>query len=458
MSITYLGAIFSALTLLILVANRRAWLPWVLSASMPFVQTSGIIFGDNDIGPFFIAAVPALVWCVADALSGKRLRYAGFSVVVTVVFVASAVILPIIFEGTPVLVPRGGIDEQVMDPGTLAFSLSNLAQAGYFVLTVAVVLHIANNPPKRAHFLALGFGLGTALSVWALASTYAGIYFPQDFFRPTTAATYESFYGGAQRLRGIFAEPSYLATFSVAALAFFVFLFLRAQRGKVLIAAAVIANGAAAYFAYSGTAIAGIAVLAAVIVIVYGAGFLVRRVRIPSLAVVVGSVVAIPLILLIPAVLSYLVDFTSGKVGSSSGSNRDASNWFSLDILGDTYLLGAGLGSSRPSSFLLTLLSTVGVLGTVLYVIWVAKLLRPAAKSPEHHPELWATIAVIVCKLIAEPNPSNPIMILCLAAAAAAPALGTAAGGGPATGSRTRRSGALPTYPNERVSAILRQG
>lgn len=420
MSATPIGLIFALLTFVALVGNKRSWYPWLLASAMPFVQTSGLIISGSDISPFFITAIPAVLWCIAAVLTGKKLRFAGITAFIVVMFALSAVLLPTFFEGIPVLVPRGGIDEQVLAPGQLQLTLSNFAQAGYFALGAAVILHIANNPPRRPHFIAFGFGLGTALNTWALAALQFGLFFPQEFFRPVTEATFASFYGQSQRLRGIYAEPSYLATFAVTALAFFVFLLFRAQKRRGWILIAILANAAAAYLSFSGTAIASLAFLAAAIAIVYTTAFVAGRVKLPPLAVVVGCVVSIPVIFAMPAVIAYVGEFVTGKTGSSSGANREASNAFSWQILQDTYLLGSGLGSSRPSSFFFTMLSTVGVLGVVLYLVWLSRLLAPAVRNREFHPELWAVLAVIICKVIAEPNPSNPIMILCIAAAAAA--------------------------------------
>jgi O-Antigen ligase len=81
-----------------------------------------------------------------------------------------------------------------------------------------------------------------------------------------------------------------------------------------------------------------------------------------------------------PDLLSKLTRFADVVVGSKldSGSGTERMAWMAQGLrnLRDTWGLGVGLGSNRSSSFLVVLLSNLGVLGTLLYAAFVVAVLR----------------------------------------------------------------------------------
>lgn len=423
MSVTVLGMLFIPATLICVLRGRRDWLPWVLAAGMPLTTCSAVVFGSNKVSPFFVAAFAALWFVVID---GKRRWPSGVLVPVLVLMtgymVLSSVILPTVFAGINVLVPRAGIDAQTLEPGTLTFSVSNVAQASYLLLAASVVLFIASNPPPR-HFINAGFAIGTVLNVWALANQLYGIPFPSEIFDAGVdgAIGGTSSFNGTARLRGVFSEPSYLATFSLAALLFNAFLLRTTDvRGRKWVLAMVVANSVALVFSYSGTAVASATVVILLVLFALSWQFATGTLKPPPLltsGLLFGGAIAA---LFSGLVSNYVSVLVGAKVGGSSYVNRNSSNSFSWDLFLQTGGFGAGLGSSRPSSFFFMLISTVGLIGLALFVLLVAMVVIRAAKAGGFAPEIWALFATLVAKVIAEPNMSQTVLWMSIAACAVA--------------------------------------
>jgi len=59
------------------------------------------------------------------------------------------------------------------------------------------------------------------------------------------------------------------------------------------------------------------------------------------------------------------------KAGSSSFNIRISADIFSLNVLMDTFFMGAGLGSNRPSGFLAYILSNTGIIGLGLFLYMI---------------------------------------------------------------------------------------
>ena len=61
------------------------------------------------------------------------------------------------------------------------------------------------------------------------------------------------------------------------------------------------------------------------------------------------------------------------KSESESGIERAAMNMAGMRAFLDTYGLGVGLGSTRASSFIVAMLSSLGILGSVIYSAFLLK-------------------------------------------------------------------------------------
>lgn len=424
MQVTALGLPF-LLLLIVCLCGRRNLVPWALSAAMPFSQSAAVIIAGNTLQPFYLIAFAAVAYLCADMLSARAKRPGPFTwlVVILLAIVAlGSLVLPFVFEGTPVLVARGGIDEQAADPGDLQFSISNVAQTGYAALACAVVLFVSKISTGAKRYLALGFGIGTLLNGWALGAWALGRsnMFPSYLFDTNPKGHYYTNYDNGARIRGIFAEPSMLATFTLSAMVFFVALALvsRGSRRALSVGGAIV-NGLVLLSAFSGTGLIGFLVVATFAVFVYGGMFALGRAKLSPTLALLGLALFVVVTFIASRLVSYSSTLITDKIGSSSFDSRGTADQFSVRIFADTFGLGVGLGSSRPSSFLAMLISNVGLVGTLLFVALIACVIRAAWRNGgDYAPSMWALIAVIAAKVVGEPNMSAPVMWMAIAVCA----------------------------------------
>jgi hypothetical protein len=71
-------------------------------------------------------------------------------------------------------------------------------------------------------------------------------------------------------------------------------------------------------------------------------------------------------------ILNYFDELLFSKSTSASGIERASWNIYALQNFFDTYGLGVGLGTARTSSFAMALLGTVGLPGTIFYLLFAA--------------------------------------------------------------------------------------
>jgi hypothetical protein len=106
---------------------------------------------------------------------------------------------------------------------------------------------------------------------------------------------------------------------------------------------------------------------------------------------------------IVPSLNMILNGVLLDKLNTGSGINRTSADIFSWNLFLDTYGLGVGLGSHRTSSFLFNLLSNVGFVGSLLWFIFIFKLLKPVFKI-RHNPEVLYVLVfsiVLLCGQIA---------------------------------------------------------
>jgi hypothetical protein len=103
-----------------------------------------------------------------------------------------------------------------------------------------------------------------------------------------------------------------------------------------------------------------------------------------------------------------LTTATVSKGESGSFINRTAADLYSLQLLLRTYGLGVGLGSNRSSSVLTTLMSNVGVAGTLAFLVFYFKLF---ANLPEEYAWFkWAGFALFANMSMGIADITMPLM------------------------------------------------
>ncbi len=339
---------------------------------------------------------------------------------------ASAFILPHIFSGMPVYEPRGGIDEQYEALTPLRWSFSNLAQVLYLTLNLCTLLYALQVVRTRKQVNSLLKTLGVAVGIAVVAggvqrlAIFQGWSFPYELLNnnPGYSQGFEQSIGeGIQRINSTFTEASFAGSFLGAIAIGLVAAFLRGRRSLGWLVAAL----AAFLVLLDTTAMNGYVAFAVVLGCLFfyfspfrgpkstrwflAKGWLVLVVPLLGVA---GAVVV-----LFPSFTSAAFTVTTEKSDTLSFLHRLYSDLTALDIFLNTWGLGVGLGSNRPSSMLMAFLSTVGIVGTILFAIFIFRIVRafPGKSAPgTMHWTFWSLIALLVAQIVAVPDINRPVL------------------------------------------------
>jgi hypothetical protein len=350
-------------------------------------------------------------WSGKTNLKGKYLLIAfGF------LGVFSAFVYPFIFAGVHVYLPKVvAIDDGFFYRPPLQFSFSNIAQAVYLVLDVLVVFAAASarksNKARSLYDLAF-YGLAGLVFVQFLC-LYFGISFPYSLFQNNPGYLMATATGQdlAVRVMGTFTEPS--GAGMMLAL-FFAGYFYEYFSGTGSVLKPIIAAVSIGLVRSSSSLAAMLAVTALIPICrpFFRYPWFVRPAR---LAKVVGVLTVATLIVLSP-LSTMLREYTTDKSETLSYVHRTAADVFSLQLAADTHWIGVGLGSHRPSSLLASLLSTMGVLGLIIFLLMLIQIARNV--TGEHLWIRWAILAVLVDMCLGGPDITQPTLWIVLALAA----------------------------------------
>jgi hypothetical protein len=289
----------------------------------------------------------------------------------------------------------------------LAFSVSNIAQVIYLALGVVVVLYLVTEPKRTARIFDVGMwvGIGLALFSWVLPAAWPAALLenmPNVDYATTVA-----------RLRGTFSEASLFGLFLAACLAYAVCgaIVYRGRRRIAMAAAAIVAvieiypNG-------SWTAIATIAIVAGVAAALGVITMVIRLKRIRPYLAILGLSIGVVIIVNWTSILAVFGDIIDSKLQTDSFHNRTTSNAAAFSLFQQTWGIGLGLGSNRPSSIFALLVSCVGIVGTVSFIVFVFFAILRGAKRRATWPIAAALLATVVAEIVAAPELSMPILWL----------------------------------------------
>jgi hypothetical protein len=300
-----------------------------------------------------------------------------------------------LFEGKVVVI--GGTDGYDLERARpYRFRRENLTQITYIVintLLVYVIAHQATRMRPARILQVVDRGVITALILavvvcaWQLTAYNLGLYFPVEFFFSNAGyyrADSQGFFGHL-RLNGPFTEPSALSYFFSA---FLLYSWKRYRLQPTLLSTSlVLVSLATVFLAYSTTGYVVLAVFAMIAALDLLPHFI--RHRTGSLRITPrGVAVSVLLLLAITgaalwlsrnwdALNAILEIALFNKDETSSFETRSGSDLMALEVFAETGGLGIGLGSHRPNSLLLTLLSNVGVAGTAVFGLFILNSLWP---------------------------------------------------------------------------------
>lgn len=372
----------------VLVFGVLAVFGWALGSPLVIGLMASLAFGSTAIGtvggstPLLFTAFEILI-VASLALRPTALRSlptimrqhwtSGVVLALGIYVVGGAILIPRLFAGR-IVVPGvvGGYSADVL----LQPVPGNFNQACYFAMGVAVffalrvrLLDVRNLEIIRRAFFAFA-GINAALGALDIIGKIVGI---SDILLPIRTAAYtmhtSTSVGGFWRIAGGHPEASSFATVTFTALAFCLY-YWRASGSRLSLCLALISGGLLV-LSTSSTAYGSIAILSLFLgtEIAYLAIKNQFRRRDAALlgVVAVGAVAVVYLAVFNPRIIDPFVDFlhsaTLGKAQSASGIERAYWNERSMDAFMATYGIGIGLGSSRASSWLVAVLSQLGVVG-----------------------------------------------------------------------------------------------
>ncbi|MCK0197268.1 hypothetical protein MWN34_10120 [Ancylobacter sp. 6x-1] len=341
----------------------------------------------------------------------------------------SAVILPRLFAGTTgAFVPVQGLISEV----PLGPVPGNIAQSGYFVvggltfLAVCLLLAVREHEATAAHggasgssaaagdgHLAMLLAIRKGFMFWIILNTATGaldllgkMAGGGDLMLPLRTAAYafltDTEHAGFFRIAGLYSEASAFGAAALGGLAFS-FTYWRATRSRMALGLAI-GLLTLTLLSTSTTAYAGLAVMSAVAM-----GTVARSVLSGRLLHTDAGWIGLLLVVLAVVLTLLLVDSAAfdkidtllrvtilEKSGSASGVERAYWNQRSLDSFFTTSMLGIGLGSSRSSSWVIAVLSQLGLIGSLLIGVLVAALALPLRRHVWGDPPLGSEARSVV--------------------------------------------------------------
>lgn len=370
-----------------------------------FQATSVVNIGGRGVQPFFFTELFFILRFLIEPRNFKSVRVNNtIRILFLFLFICliSAIFYPGIFQGIEVYPGNLGIDENVEFGGKhLSYSSSNMVQSLFLLVHVITFFIIYLKASvidtyfiwKSIIFTTITFIILGFLQYFNFLNP--SIPFPSTFIfnndiseETTKTFTFDQALG-LYRISGTFTEPSFAGAFISSS--FWAFFSQKGFRFKIITLLLFIcllfnlsSTGMVTFFAGA---------------VVYT--FLFRR----KILIWVVLTIAILYIVVIsvPSLNMILNGILLDKLNTGSGINRTSADIFSWNLFLDTYGLGVGLGSHRTSSFLFNLLSNVGFVGSLLWFIFIFKLLKPVFKI-RHNPEVLYVLVfsiVLLCGQIA---------------------------------------------------------
>jgi len=346
-----------------------------------------------------------------------------------------ALVGPFIFEGYPVYPPHLGIDfSAIYGPSPLKFSKYNIAFPIYIIFNILTLGYIITTQWKHEDILALQKSLGISIFIVFLTGLsqinfhYFGNFDVTKIFYTITSRKLDYALIGnflpIPRVQATFMEPSMLAPFIIGIFALYFYNFLNSSSKLISFLISSLSLGII-ILSTSTTAYVTLCIVFLIIVF-FNKPFKFRndlRLFIIKSKLKTYTVYSfLFLIILIPFIhfiigwdnlLKILELYLFNKSESGSFKSRTTADIHALTLFVKTYGLGVGLGSNRPSSLSLYLLSQCGAIGTFMFFYYVFSTLKftyNALKGTQYFGYFFLLPAELIAQLIAYPDITNPTL------------------------------------------------
>ncbi|UVC07731.1 hypothetical protein IHQ71_21445 [Rhizobium sp. TH2] len=326
------------------------------------------------------------------AIEAIHVHRVGFLLLVITVFgLWTAFTYPYLFQGDAetMIVQRTAGARNVITLAPLRFSSNNITQSVYalgsllcFIFTFAHFLRTNDQGLFVKAMLVVG-GINLAFALADIVTHFTGTNYLLGFVRTANYALLTGAEkGGLKRISGTFPEASAFADYTVAIFAVTATLWLARIRSRMT---GIVAGLSLVFLVLStsATALVCLAIIVPVILLQSFAASAVApgRGRPAALVAIAAGLpfLVVVVMVIFPDIAAAVYDFVDeivlSKGDSQSGRERSAWNSVAYQTYIDTSWLGAGLGSARASSYILVLLSNIGLPGLVLFCAFVVALL-----------------------------------------------------------------------------------
>jgi hypothetical protein len=392
MSIEPIGLLTFVVSLICLQLGYQATAATLVVATL-FGSAAAILIGGANIPPahLLLAFMAASTFTrrVKTAYAFKAMRFPepGFWLICLVIYgLISAFLMPRLLAGTTPIIPLGLSSDYAETGSTVPLGpvSSNLTQSIYLVGNFTCFIMIVAIASTRAGFATIAgalvaYAAGNVLFALLDIVTYnTGTQWLMEPIRNSTYTLHvDEEISGLKRIVGSFTEASAFAGSTLSALGFVGTLWVCGRR-PALTGTLALASLALVVLSTSSTGLAGTPPL---LVILYITALARRAIdfRRPfaSAAILCAPLAVVAVILAAQLndeawkpIRDYMDVLIFSKAGSDSAAERSSWNTFALQNFVDSYGLGVGLGTTRASSFPVALLSNVGLLGTIFYVLF----------------------------------------------------------------------------------------
>ena len=378
-----------------------------------------LILGPIVIPTFYGVGIAALAVVIANTLlrprdAARRGWIPGIPLLLALLAYTAfvTVVAPFLFNGLQTVTPSN----VRLVPGIL--TSSNIAQLAYLSIGIGVVAFIARARIADPGIIGIAAGVSVYLSAWRYTYVYFNVPFPEGVFDNSPSFVFiQTAVGGADRFRGIFSEPSALAASCLVTIVYFLAALRNASVSRRVFG--LVTAGVAAFLGIVSTSttflIAGLVFLGVVAAVAI-LSFLARRSAVSAMLAVVGCVSIVVAVYAVPILVGFVQAAVSSKLTGDSYENRSSADADSFHVFLETWGIGVGVGAGRGSSLLPTLLSTVGIVGTMLLAASIVLLLRRAAGADAPRPVVWTLVVLLIAKLVAGADLADPsgLIWICL--------------------------------------------
>jgi len=443
---------FLALAAVLLILYRGPWrglwvflclAPMGAAAAFNLPAVGGASIGMKEVGVLaLIVGTLSRPGAVGQLLGTMRVGQPGFPLLLFMIYSAiSAFFLPIVFMGQTELfsLSRDATSNGKVVLIPLGPNSGNITQLFSLMLGFLAYLCLASAFRARPESGTVVFALActtvfhVALGVADVASFATGTQAAMDWLRTANyAMLIDGSMFGLKRMVGGFPEASAFGAFSLGLFSFWLMFWARVPSSRSALAMLLISLAVLLRATSSGAYVGLVGFL-----MIFSAMQVTEVVRIratrQSIALTV-SLVALLWLSAVSLVAAYHLfegfhDFINrillDKLQSSSGVERSSWNSQALQNFWDTWMIGAGLGSTRASNLLVAALSNVGLPGTLIYVWFLISVFRvPVAKADPYSGAVIkglkaAVLGLMLTDLLTGTTPNEGVFFFSLAGLAA---------------------------------------